>query len=102
MSSRATLKATITAKYNGVLPQSPKLTPLSETTSIPATFIWEPFPPGGGSPLPAPRFSNILLLWSKLDAKIRKQKSLEAFKNKITIILATFISTKRQRPPLSM
>ena len=56
-----------------------------------------PLPPRGGSPLPAPRFSNILLVWSKLDVKIRKQQSLEAFKNKITIILATFISTRRQR-----
>ena len=51
ISSSATLKETFRAKY-GVLPRTPlpkrvenlKFTPLSETTSIPATFIWESLP----------------------------------------------------------
>ena len=49
ISSSATLKETFAAKYDGVLPRTPlpkrvqnlKFTLLSETTSIPATFIWE-------------------------------------------------------------
>ena len=47
-SSRATLKETFTAKYIVVMPRTPykvrpksELTPLSETTNIPAPLIWE-------------------------------------------------------------
>jgi len=49
--SRATLKETFTAKYDGVLPRTPKwdqnqkFTPLSETTSIPTHFICGVTPP---------------------------------------------------------
>ena len=65
ISSSATLKETFAAKYDGVLPGTPlpkrvqnlKFTLLSETTSIPATFIWE-FPPENN---PCTSFSVIAL-----------------------------------------
>ena len=52
--SCATLKETFTAKYDGVLPRTPKwdhnpkFTALSETTSIPTPFICGVSPPPGG------------------------------------------------------
>ena len=68
ISSSATLKETFTAKY-GVLPRTPlpkrvqnlKFIPLSETTSIPATFIWECPPPSPGGNNPCTSFSVIVL-----------------------------------------
>ena len=40
--------------------QNPKFTPLSETTSIPVSFIWESPPPPPPWASPAPLFSRVL------------------------------------------
>ena len=77
-SSRAALNETFPAKYKAFSPehpkwyQNPKFTSVSETTVIPASFIWEPPPPAqfSSKSKPGTNFFFNPFVWSFLAVPI--------------------------------